>query len=122
MTRQLVEAARMQRAGAAGGGQNKPAQTPLTQQAVQRARFRQTAVVADKPQVMNSFAIEQTGRQIRIVEDDGSVYEGQITAAVAPAPQAVAPAARHPPSGALKPLQSSKAMPTASTRRPTVRP
>lgn len=89
MTRQLVEAARMQRAGAAGGGQNKPAQTPLTQQAVQRARFRQTAVVADKPQVMNSFAIEQTGRQIRIVEDDGSVYEGQITAAVAPAPQAV---------------------------------
>ncbi|MBI5773974.1 MAG: hypothetical protein HZA89_09570 [Verrucomicrobia bacterium] len=82
MTRQLVAAARVQRAG---DDQKKLDQQPLAQQSSQRARFRQSAVVAEQPQVMNSFVIEQTGRQIRIIEDDGSVYEGQITGAPIPA-------------------------------------
>ncbi|MBI4327765.1 MAG: hypothetical protein HY674_21235 [Chloroflexi bacterium] len=35
------------------------------------------------PNVLNNFQVEQIGRQIRIVDDDGSVYEPQIEAEAA---------------------------------------
>lgn len=88
MTRQLVAAAQTQRAlgerksqDASGSQLALQVQQASAPQVSQRSRFRQLAAAPDQPQVMQSFTVEQTGQQIRIIEDDGSVYEGQITAA-----------------------------------------
>jgi len=48
------------------------------QQFVQVPRYRRNFNSPPMPQVLASFQFEQNGRQLRIVDADGSVYEGEI--------------------------------------------
>ncbi len=49
-----------------------------------RSRYRRNFNSPAELPVLNSFELEQTGSQIRIVDADGSVYEGRIAPAEAP--------------------------------------
>lgn len=54
-----------------------------TRQFVQLARYRRNFNSPPMPGVLASFQLEQNGRQLRIVDADGSVYEGEIGLAAA---------------------------------------
>jgi hypothetical protein len=49
-----------------------------------RSQYRRNFNSPAQLPVLNSFELEQTGSQIRIVDADGSVYEGRIAPAEAP--------------------------------------
>jgi hypothetical protein len=50
----------------------------LTQRFAQAQNYRRNFNSPPPPNVLNSFQLEQNGPQIRIVDADGSTYEGQI--------------------------------------------
>ena len=92
-------------AGVAGGADNSPAAAPAAvsslqrlgapavadlapvrqrfQQLDNRAGYRQNFNSPPVPQVMQDFAFERTGDRVRIVDADGSTYEGTVTPALA---------------------------------------
>ena len=92
-------------AGVAGGAGNSPAAAPVAasglqrlgapgvadlapvrqrfQQLDNRAGYRQNFNSPPVPQVMQDFAFERTGDRVRIVDADGSTYEGTVTPALA---------------------------------------
>ncbi|KAF0180869.1 MAG: Uncharacterized protein FD161_587 [Limisphaerales bacterium] len=67
-----------------GGGEAQMRQR--FQQLDQRAGYRQNLNSPPVPQVMQDFAFERTGDRVRIVDADGSTYEGSVM----PAPEAEA--------------------------------
>lgn len=69
---------------AGGGGEARVQQR--FQQLDQRAGYRLNPNSPPVPQIMQDFAFERTGDRVRIVDADGSTYEG----AVLPAPEAEA--------------------------------
>jgi hypothetical protein len=50
----------------------------LNQRFTQAARYRRNFNSPARPEVLNSFQFEQNGPRIRIVDADGSIYEGAI--------------------------------------------
>ena len=50
----------------------------LTQRFAQAQNYRRNLNSPPMPNVLNSFQLEQNGQQIRIIDADGSTYEGQI--------------------------------------------
>jgi len=50
----------------------------LNQRFTRNARYRRNFNSPVRPEVLNSFQLEQNGRQIRIVDADGSIYDGAI--------------------------------------------
>ena len=50
----------------------------LNQRFVQTAPYRRNFNSPARPQILNSFQLEQNGPRIRIVDADGSVYQGAI--------------------------------------------
>jgi len=75
LTRQLSYAA---------GGDGEPQVRQRFQQLDQRAGYRQNLNSPPVPQVMQDFAFERTGDRVRIVDADGSTYDGTVM----PAPEA----------------------------------
>jgi hypothetical protein len=51
---------------------------PVTQQFAQAPKYRPNFNSPPTPNVLQTFRIEQTGRQIRLLDADGSVYDGAI--------------------------------------------
>lgn len=80
LARQLSYAA----GGAGGAGKALPQQR--FQQEDSRAAYRPNFNSPPMPQVMQDFAFERTGDRVRIVDADGSIYEGTVL----PAPEAEA--------------------------------
>lgn len=65
---------------AGGGGEAQVRQR--FQQLDQRAGYRQNLNSPPVPQIMQDFAFERTGDRVRIVDADGSTYEGSVLPAV----------------------------------------
>jgi hypothetical protein len=70
--------------------------------------FRQNFNSPPAPRVLNSFRLEQTGRTVRIIDDDGSIYLGEVQ------PPASPQAAEAAPAGKMKPAASSISGSTAT--------
>jgi len=68
--------------------QLSPANTMRFRQSDSRARLRENKNSPPPPPVMTTFRFEQVGAGVRIIDEDGSVYTGQITGAT-PAKPAV---------------------------------
>ena len=52
--------------------------SPFTQNFTHTARYRRNFNSPVRPEVLNSFRLEQDGAQVRIVDADGSVYSGAV--------------------------------------------
>ena len=52
--------------------------TQVGQQFTQTAKYRRNFNSPPMPSVLNSFQIEQNGRQVRVVDADGSIYDGEV--------------------------------------------
>jgi hypothetical protein len=92
-----------------------PDKEPLAAQffaRVQReAKAKARAVDKVQPPVLVSFQLEQSGRDLRITDSDGSVYTGSL--------QAPAPVTTSPPSGAARrPLASTLNAPESAKQTP----
>jgi hypothetical protein len=44
-----------------------------------RAKYRQNLLSPSQPKILQSFELVQNGNEIRLIDSDGSVYEGKIT-------------------------------------------
>ena len=80
-----LEAANVGRSAGVGGGgfgaavaTNQVALNELGQQYAQVRRYRVNFNSPPMPNVLRSFQVEQAGQQIRVVDADGSVYDGAI--------------------------------------------
>ncbi|HKI72906.1 MAG TPA: hypothetical protein VKA81_11045 [Verrucomicrobiae bacterium] len=80
-----LEAANAGRSAGVGGGgfgvaaaTNRVAFNELGQQYAQVRRYRVNFNSPPMPNVLRSFEVEQSGKQLRVVDADGSIYDGAI--------------------------------------------
>ncbi len=64
--------------GAGGGGAGEASLRQQFQQVDNRSLYRQNFNSPPVPEVMKDFAFERTGDRVRIVDADGSTYEGTV--------------------------------------------
>jgi len=90
----------------------------LTQRFSQVRNYRRNLNSPPMPNVLSSFQFEQIGQQIRIVDDDGSTYEGQIETP-RPVAAAVGKTATQSAADELKKFPAEDAAPTRNPAVPT---